>query len=137
LLIQGRTSGLVGLLVLLVWLLWDKGFAVTVVRAFASKVGESDVTNTVETIVHNWSPAQRLIGAWAILIGAIRGFAAIRLRQEAIGLLLMGTSGALLVLAGILLLPQHVWSWDLLGFVLFTSGISLVAVALLGRRGPP
>jgi uncharacterized membrane protein HdeD (DUF308 family) len=124
LLIQGRISGLVGLFILLVWLVQD--------TPIVSDVNESVKTSLVD-LIQPWAIAASLVGSWAIFIGAIRIIAAIQLRWETKNLLLMGTSGVLLVISGILLWLPSFNSWRLLGFLALASGITLIAVALRVR----
>jgi uncharacterized membrane protein HdeD (DUF308 family) len=124
LLIQGRISGLVGLFILLVWLVQD--------TPIVSDVNESVKTSLVD-LIQPWAIAASLVGSWAIFIGAIRIIATIQLRWETKNLLLMGTSGVLLIISGILLWLPSFTSWRLLGFLALASGITLIAVALRVR----
>jgi len=110
LLIQGRISGLVGLVTLLIW--------------FAA---------TINPQITEYVPVVYLVGAWAVFIGTIHVIVAFKLRWETRNLLLMGTSGALLVISGILLWRPSFSSWQLLGFLALASGITLIAVALRVR----
>lgn len=120
--IQGTVSFLVGLLVLLVWLVGQTQIL----------PGES-VRASLEQLIEHWSIAASLVGVWAIFIGTIRLTAAVKLGQETKNLLLMGASGVLLVISGILLWSPSFGSWRLLGFLTLASGITLVAVALRVR----
>jgi uncharacterized membrane protein HdeD (DUF308 family) len=95
-------------------------------------VNESVKTSLVD-LIQPWAIAASLVGSWAIFIGAIRIIAAIQLRWETKNLLLMGTSGVLLVISGILLWLPSFNSWRLLGFLALASGITLIAVALRVR----
>jgi uncharacterized membrane protein HdeD (DUF308 family) len=119
LLIQGRISIVVGLLVLVVWLVNIPSI--------------SNSTDTIRDIFHDFAVALRLIGSWAIFIGITRIIAAPQLRWDTKNLWLMGTSGVLLAVFGIALWlevsPSHA-TWRLLQFLLLVNGIALIAVAL-------
>jgi uncharacterized membrane protein HdeD (DUF308 family) len=128
LLIQGKISGLVGLLILAVWLIVD-----VLAEGFPSALPEK----RLETLLDYWLPVSYLLGSWAIFIGIIRIIAAIQLRWETKNLWLMGASGVSLTFFGILL-----WSritlidldWvNLFAFLMLLSGIALIAVALRVR----
>jgi hypothetical protein len=110
--------------ILLVWLVQD--------TPIVSDVNESVKTSLVD-LIQPWAIAASLVGSWAIFIGAIRIIATIQLRWETKNLLLMGTSGVLLIISGILLWLPSFTSWRLLGFLALASGITLIAVALRVR----
>ena len=110
LLIQGRISGLVGLVTLLIW--------------FAA---------TINPQITEYVPVVYLVGTRAVFIGTIHVIVAFKLRWETRNLLLMGTSGVLLIISGILLWRPSFSSWQLLGFLALASGITLIAVALRVR----
>jgi uncharacterized membrane protein HdeD (DUF308 family) len=119
LLIQGSTSIVVSLLVLVVWLV--------------NIPSMPDYTDTVRVIFHHFAVAPRLIGSWAIFIGITRVIAAPQLRWDTKNLWLMGTSGVSLVVFGILLFVRESPTWNLLSFLLLVSGLALIAVALSVR----
>jgi uncharacterized membrane protein HdeD (DUF308 family) len=120
LLIQGSTSIVVGLLVLVVFLVNIDSI--------------STYTGTVRDLFHRFAVAPRLIGSWAIFIGITRIIAAPQLRWDTKNLWFMGTSGVSLVVFGIpLLLGAPPTSWPL-SFLLLVSGIALIAVALRVRN---
>jgi uncharacterized membrane protein HdeD (DUF308 family) len=77
--------------------------------------------------------APRLVGSWAIVIGLIRIIAAIQLRRETANSWLMGTSGVLVVLFGIVLWPSSVDWWRVWGLLALASGITLTAFAFRAR----
>jgi len=124
LLIQGRISGLVGLFILFVWLVRD--------ISILSSISASAQT-FLDGLFDELAIAPRLVGTWAIFIGIIRIIAAIQLRWDTKNLLLMGTSGVLLVIFGILLLPKQPsgqpYPWSLFGFLVLASGITLMIFA--------
>ena len=120
LLIQGSTSIIVGLLVLVVWLVNIPSIS-------------NNYTDTVSQIFHNFAVAPRLIGSWAIFIGITRIIAAPQLRWDTKNLWLMGTSGVLLVVFGIPLLLKVNPTLQPFSFLLLVSGIALIAVALWVR----
>jgi uncharacterized membrane protein HdeD (DUF308 family) len=119
LLIQGGTSIVVGLLVLVVWLV-----NTPLVSNYAYTDGD---------IFHHFAVAPRLIGSWAILIGITRIIAAPQLRWDTKILWLMGTSGVSLVVFGIPLFLRVDPTWRPLSFLLLVSGIALIAVASRAR----
>jgi uncharacterized membrane protein HdeD (DUF308 family) len=119
---QGRIGVLAGVFVLLIWLVGHTPII----------AGES-VKAALVQLIQQWAIAVSLVGTWAIFIGALRTIAAIELRGETKSLLLMGTSGVLMVFSGILLWSPSFSSWRLLGFLALASGLSLVAVALRAR----
>src|SRR5215211_4767418 len=119
LLIQGGTSIVVGLLVLVVWLV--------------NTPLVSNYAYTDRDIFHHFAVAPRLIGSWAILIGITRIIAAPQLRWDTKILWLMGTSGVSLVVFGIPLLLRVDPTWRPLSFLLLVSGIALIAVASRAR----
>jgi uncharacterized membrane protein HdeD (DUF308 family) len=119
LLIQGSTSIVVGLLVLMVWLVNIPSI--------------SGYTGTVQPVFSKFAVAPSLIGSWAIFIGITRIIAAPQLRWDTKNLWLMGTSGVSLVVFGIPLLLRMSPTSDPLSFLLLVSGIALIAVALWVR----
>jgi uncharacterized membrane protein HdeD (DUF308 family) len=137
--LQGTISGLVGLFVLSVWFV---GNVLADPNSFPYSPGwdwfdDNVLGNTtpvdfehLDTRFEAVNLAGRLVGSWAIFIGTIRIIAAIQLRWETKNLLLMGTSGVLLVISGFLLWLPSFNSWRLLGFLALASGITLIAVAL-------
>jgi hypothetical protein len=126
--LQGRLSGVLGVLLLLVLLAKDTGILDQIHEGLKGKV--------VQQIL-GLSLGPRLFGFWALSIGAVRLLAALRLGQRTAVPLLLGTSGALLACAGVVCWLTSPMSWYLLGPLLLASGIALVAVALSARRGPP
>jgi tetratricopeptide (TPR) repeat protein len=129
LLLQGRIGVLVGLLVLLVWLLGNT-------QIVSQIVPYDNAKEYVVAVIHDWQFGRRLVGSWAIFIGAIRIIAAVQLRWETKNSLLMGTGGGLLVISGSLLcLVPFFERWLLLGFLVLVSGMTLIAVALRVRNG--
>ena len=120
LVIQGRISGLIGLAMLLVWLGGHTQIIPTVQDSFT-------------LFIQEWNIGTSLVGSWAIFVGIIRTVAAVKLRGETQHLLLMGTSGVLLVFSGMLLWSPSFGSWRLLGFLMLTSAIALIVVAVRMR----
>jgi tetratricopeptide (TPR) repeat protein len=120
LVIQGRISGLIGLAMLLVWLGGHTQIIPTVKDSFTD-------------FIRQWHIGTSLVGSWAIFVGIIRTVAAVKLRGETQHLLLMGTSGVLLVFSGMLLWSPSFDSWRLLGFLMLTSAIALIVVAVRMR----
>ena len=122
LLTQGRISGLLGLFALLFWLVRDQ----LILSSIDERIGQA---------IAEFPVARRLVGAWAVMVGTIRVFAAMKLRPENSNVLLMGASGVLLVASGILLWFEGLSLSPLLGASFLFSGAALMAVALLVRRG--
>ena len=128
LLLQGRIGVLVGLLMLLVLILGKT-------QIVSQIVPYDNAKEYVVEVIHDWQFGRRLVGSWAIFVGAIRMIAAVQLRWETKNSLLMGTGGGLLVISGSLLwlVPVFDW-WRLLGFLALASGMTLIAVALRVRN---
>jgi uncharacterized membrane protein HdeD (DUF308 family) len=124
LLIQGRISILLGLLISLVWLVRD-----VLVDLYPTPF------QVLSDSLDKLGPAPLLVGIWAIIIGCIRIIAAIQLRWDTTNLWLMAISGASLTVFGILfLLPNSgPFPWNLLVPLALVSGIALIAVALRVR----
>jgi tetratricopeptide (TPR) repeat protein len=127
LMLQGRISILLGLLMFLVWLL-------VYTQIVSHIVPHNDAQSKVVEYIQPLHIGTILVGSWAIFIGAIRIIAAVQLRWETKNSLLMGTSGGLLVIFGILFLWSSSQSWRLLGFLALVSGIALIAVAFRVRN---
>ena len=127
LIFQGRVSGVLGALLLLVLLTKDTSILDEI------QVG---LKGLVVHQIEDWSIGPRLFGLWALSIGAVRVLAALRLGRRTADSLLLGASGALLACAGVVCWLKILMSWPLLGSLLLASGIALVAVALRARRGP-
>jgi uncharacterized membrane protein HdeD (DUF308 family) len=123
---QARVSGLLGLVVVLVLLIKDTEILST---------SNAEIGSNVESFIVGWHLGPGLIGTWAIFIGAIRTFAAIRLQRNSRNMLLLGASGVLLILSGICLWLDFPNLQLLIGFFLLASATTLVTVALRSRRG--
>jgi hypothetical protein len=80
------------------------------------------------------NPASYSMGSWAIIIGIVCIIATIRLKQEIRSLWLMGTSGVLLVVFGILMVWPENFGWWLTGPWLLASGITLIKFAFRARN---
>ena len=91
------------------------------------------VKDSFTLFIQKWNIGTSLVGSWAIFVGIIRTVAAVKLRGETQHLLLMGTSGVLLVFSGMLLWSPSFDSWRLLGFLMLTSAIALIVVAVRMR----
>jgi hypothetical protein len=117
---QGWIGGLVGLAILLVWL---GGYTLIIIP-------DEGVQENVKIFIQEWNIGTTLVGSWAIFVGIIRTVAAVKLRWDTKNLLLMGTSGMLLVLSGILLWAASSDLWWLVGFLMLTSAIVLIAVVV-------
>lgn len=124
---QARISGLFGLLVVLVLLIRD--------TSILSASTSSEIGSTVESFIVGLHLGPGLIGSWAILVGAIRTFAAFKLQSNTRNMLLLGTSGVLLIFSGIVLWFYFPAWQPLIGFLLVASATALIAVAMLARRG--
>ena len=123
-LIQRKISGLVGLCILSVWLIRDMS-----VVSYISVGAQAYLDDRISDL----AVAPRLVGSWAIVIGLIRIIAAIQLRRETANSWLMGTSGVLVVLFGIVLWPSSVDWWRVWGLLALASGITLTAFAFRAR----
>jgi hypothetical protein len=80
------------------------------------------------------NPASYSMGSWAIVIGIVWIIATIRLKQEIRSLWLMGTSGVLLVVFGILMVWPRDFGWLLTGLPVLASGITLITFAFKARN---
>ena len=123
---QGRISGLLGLLVVLVLLTRD--------TEILSTPPSQEIKSSVEGFIVRWHIGPGLIGTWAIFVGSIRALAAIRLQRSTRDMLLMGTSGVLLIFSGLVLWLNFPTWQQLVGFLLLASATALIAVALRARR---
>ena len=123
---QGLINGLLGVLLLLVWLVQDSSVLSQVRESYPVE----PVTPAITAFIQDTKIALRLVGAWALIVGTIRTLAAFGHRRETNNMLLLGTSGVLLVICGILFWfhPDHVRYPA--GLALFASGGTLVAFAL-------
>lgn len=117
--IQGRISGLVGLAILLVWLV-----------GHTQIIPSGTVRDSFTGFIKQWDIGTSLVGSWTIFIGIIRTVAAVALWGDTQRLLLMGTSGVLLIFSGMLLWLPSFASWRLLGFLMLISAIALIAVVV-------
>ncbi|MBA3424853.1 MAG: CHAT domain-containing protein, partial [Rubrobacter sp.] len=122
--IQRRISGLVGLSVLVIWFILDTSIVSSM---------NPDVQSYLADHIDQLALGPRLVGSWAIVVGIIRIVVTIRLEWETRNLSLMGVSGGLLVVFGLLLWVDSLNWWRLFGLLLLASGGTLVAFAFRVR----